>query len=95
MIWQTLRISARSLLRTPAFALAGILTLAVSIGMATSVFSIVNALLLRPLPYRNAQRLAMIWSVSNNSSRGPSSFDDFEDWRRDSKTLESGALFSA
>jgi len=95
MIWQTLRISARSLLRTPAFALAGILTLAVSIGMATSVFSIVNALLLRPLPYRNTQRLAMIWSVSNNSSRGPSSFDDFEDWRRDSKTLESGALFSA
>ncbi len=95
MIWQNLRISARSLLRTPAFALAGILTLAVAIGMATSVFSIVNALLLRPLPYRNAERLAMIWSVSNNSSRGPSSFDDFEDWRRDSKTLESGALFSA
>jgi putative ABC transport system permease protein len=95
MIWQNLRISARSLLRTPAFAAAGILTLAVAIGMATSVFSIVNALLLRPLPYRNAQRLAMIWSVSDNTSRGPSSFDDFEDWRRDSQTLESGALFSA
>jgi putative ABC transport system permease protein len=95
MIWQNLRISARSLSRTPAFAATGILTLAVAIGMSTSVFSIVNALLLRPLPYRNAQRLSMIWSVSNNSSRGPSSFDDFEDWRRDSKTLESGALFSA
>ena len=95
MIWQDLKISARSLLRAPAFAATAILTLAVAIGMATSVFSIVNALLLRPLPYRNAERLAMIWSVSNNNGRGPVSFDDFEDWRRNSKTLESGALFSA
>src|SRR5215469_9381743 len=95
MTWQDLRISARSLLRTPAFATTAILTLAVAIGMATSVFSILNALLLRPLPYRNAERLAMIWSVSNNSSRGPVSFDDFEDWRRNSRTIESGALFSA
>ena len=95
MIWQDVKVSARSLLRAPAFAAMAILTLAIAIGMATSVFSIVNALLLRPLPYRNAGRLAMIWSVSNNNSRGPVSFDDFEDWRRNSKTLESGALFSA
>jgi len=95
MIWQNLRISARSLSRTPAFAATGILTLAVAIGMSTAVFSIVNTLLLRPLPYRHAERLAMIWSVSDTSKRDPSSFDDFEDWRRDSKTIESGALFTA
>lgn len=94
MTWQDLRISARSLLRSPGFAVASILTLALAIGMATSVFSVVNAVLLRPLPYRNASRLAMIWSVSANSVRGPVSFDDFGDWRRDSKTIESGALFS-
>jgi putative ABC transport system permease protein len=73
----------------------GLLTLAVAIGMSTAVFSIVDALLLRPLPYRNSERLAMIWSVSDASSRNPSSFDDFEDWRRDSKTIQSGALFTA
>ena len=95
MLWQNLRISTRSLLRTPAFAATGILTLAVAIGMSTAVFSVVNTLLLRPLPYRNSERLAMIWSVSDTSSRNPSSFDDFEDWRRDSKTIESGALFTA
>ena len=94
MTWQDCKISARSLLRSPGFALTGILTLALGIGMATAVFSIVNALLLRPLPYRDAGRLAMIWSLSNNTIRGPVSYDDFEDWRRDSKTIESAAAFS-
>jgi putative ABC transport system permease protein len=95
MIWQDLRISIRSLFRAPAFALAGVLTLAVAVGMATSVFSVVNALLLRPLPYRDAGSLATIWSSSNNNSRGPVSFDDFEDWRRNSRTIESAALYSS
>ncbi|HEX4594515.1 MAG TPA: ABC transporter permease [Bryobacteraceae bacterium] len=95
MIWKDLRISARSLFRSPVFAAMSILTLAVAIGLATSVFSIVNALLIRPLPYRNADRLAMIWSVWNNSVRSPVSFDDFEDWRRNSQTIERGMLFSA
>ena len=84
----------RSLLRSPVFALTTILTLAISIGMATSVFTIVNALLLRPLPYKDAGRLALLWSVSRSSSRGPVSFEDFEDWRRDSKTIETAAAYS-
>jgi putative ABC transport system permease protein len=95
--WRDLTFSIRSLLRAPTFALAGVLTLAIAVGMATSVFSIVNALLLRPLPYRDAGRLAMIWtsSSSKSDSRGPVSFDDFEDWARSSKTLESAALYSS
>ncbi len=95
--WRDLTFSIRSLLRAPTFALAGVLTLAIAVGMATSVFSIVNALLLRPLPYRDAGRLAMIWtsSSSKRNSRGTVSFDDFEDWARSSSTLESAALYSA
>jgi putative ABC transport system permease protein len=95
MTFQDVRIAVRSLIRTPALALAGVLTLAVAIGMATSVFTIVNALLLRPLPYKQADRLAMIWSSSKEGTRGPVSYDDFEDWRRDSKTIESAAAYTA
>src|SRR5580704_13192955 len=93
---QDFRIALRSLLRAPGFAAVGILTLAVAIGMATSVFTVVNALLLRPLPYAHADRMALLWTAERSGdSRGPSSFDDFTDWTRNSRTLESAALYSA
>jgi putative ABC transport system permease protein len=95
MLWQNFRISVRSLLRVPEFALTSVLTVAVAVGMATSVFSVVNAVLFRPLPYQDARRLAVIWSSSPSEARGPVSFDDFEDWRRASKTLESAALYTS
>src|SRR5215472_16629236 len=93
MIWQDLRIASRTLFRARGLAVGGIATLALAVGMTTSVFSVVNAVLLRPLPYRDADRLAVIWSVFSQNSRGPVSFDDFEDWHRDSKTLESAAVY--
>src|SRR5580658_8044970 len=93
---QDFRIALRSLLRAPGFAAAGVLTLGVAIGMATSVFTIVNALLLRPLPYAHADRMALLWTAERSGdARGPSSFDDFTDWTRDSRTLDSAALFSS
>jgi putative ABC transport system permease protein len=94
MTLQDLRIAVRSLIRTPALAMTSVLTLALAIGMATSVFTIVDALLVRPLPYKQGDRLAMIWCSSKEGGRGPVSYDDFEDWRRDSKTIESAAAFS-
>lgn len=95
MLSQDFRIAFRSLLRTPDVALSGIATLALAIGMATSVFGVVNAILLRPLPYRNADRLGVIWSSFPHKSRGPVSYDDFDDWRRGSDSLESAAVFSS
>jgi len=93
---QDFRIALRSLLRAPGFAAAGTLTLAVAIGMATSVFTIVNALLLRPLPYAHADRLALLWTSERfGEARGPSSYDDFTDWTRNSRTLDSAALYSS
>jgi putative ABC transport system permease protein len=93
---QDFKIAFRSLVRAPAFAAAGVLTLAVAIGMATSVFTIVNALLLRPLPYAHADRLALLWTAERSGdARGPNSFDDFTDWTRNSLTIDSAALFSS
>jgi putative ABC transport system permease protein len=56
--------AARMLARTPGFTLAAILSLAIGIGANTSIFSIINALLLRPLPYRDADRLVILWNRS-------------------------------
>jgi hypothetical protein len=63
--------------------------------MAASVFSVLNAVLLRPLSYKDPSRLASIWSASKNANRDPVSLDDFEDWRRGSKTLASAAVYSS
>src|SRR5580658_485358 len=56
--------AVRMLAKGPGFTLAAILSLAIGIGANTSIFSIINALLLRPLPYQDAERLAILWNRS-------------------------------
>ncbi len=59
-----LRYSLRTLLKTPTFTVAAVLSLAIGIGATAAVFSIANALLLRPLPYKDADRLVILWNRS-------------------------------
>jgi predicted permease len=76
---QDIRYTLRGIAKAPAFSLLMILTLAVGIGANTAIFSFVNAVLLRPLPYPSADRLAILWSGLGYSGRAPfSSFELFE-----------------
>jgi hypothetical protein len=61
---QDLRYALRSFARNPGFTLAALLSLAIGIGANTSIFSVANALFLRPLPYRDAEKLVILWNRS-------------------------------
>ena len=87
---QDLRYAIRSLLRQPAFALTAICTLALGIGATTAIFSVVNTVLLRPLPFEEADRVVAIQNMSattGNKSQNVSA-PDFHDWKAQSRSFE-------
>ena len=78
----------RSLVRNKAFAAAAIATLALGIGANSAIFSIVNNVLLRPLPFPNADRLVVLWGKYPNYGRTGLSLPDFVDWRAQATRFE-------
>lgn len=86
-----LRIGVRMLFRTPMTTLAVWLSLTLGIGSLTAIFSVVNGLLLSPLPYAESQRLVLVWEDEHaevQRQMGGTSDATFEDWRREARSFE-------
>ncbi len=94
--WQDIRYGARLLLKRPGFTLIAVLTLALGIGANTAIFSVVNAVILRPLPFYEPERLVMLWGTSTrtNEQQQPASFDDFYDFQRQAQAFSGIAAVS-
>jgi putative ABC transport system permease protein len=98
MLLQDIRHAVRSLRKRPGFAAVTILTLALGVGANAAIFSAVRAVLLRPLPFPDPDRLVQVFSTSvkaPNRTIGAASPPDFYDWRRDSRSFSELAAFNA
>jgi len=93
---QDMRYGARMLVKNPGFTLIAVFTLALGIGANTAIFSVVNAVLLRPLPYAEPERLVWLWgNVRGGTSRASVSPPDFLDYREQNRSFEQlGAFYS-
>jgi putative ABC transport system permease protein len=91
-----LRYAVRMLRRTPAFTMAAVLTLALGIGANSAIFSVANGVLFRPLPYPDADRLAMVWMDNSRIALREDwhSFPDYADYRAQNTTFADLAIFN-
>lgn len=94
---QDLRYAARTLRKSPGFTITAIAVLALAIGANTAMFSVLNTVLLRPLPYRSPEQLAMLWTedATQNLREGRSALWDVEQWRSQSQSFADMATFDA
>jgi putative ABC transport system permease protein len=92
-LWQDLRYGARMLSKNRGFTLIAVITLALGIGANTAIFSLVNAVLLRPLPYRDAERIVAIQELNPKGNRIQVTSPNFLDWRAQNTVFEHLAAF--
>ena len=90
---QDIRYGIRMVAKSPGFAAIAILTLALGIGANTALFSVVNGVLLNPLPYRQADRLVAIYGRTKEFSQSSISYPNFLDWVRTQRSFASMAAF--
>jgi len=93
-VWRDVRMGVRALVHTPGFTLVALLALALGIGTNTAIFSVVNGVLLRPLPFPDAERLVYLESIKPDRAirDGHISMPDFVDWQSQADAFESISL---
>ena len=96
-LWQDARYAVRMLRKAPGYAAVAIFTLALGIGANTAIFSVINTVLLRPLPYPSADRLMLLWNVDIRNSEGENiiSAPTFHDWQQQTDAFQSMAIFDS
>ena len=95
MFWQDVRYGVRMLLKAPSISIVATIALALGIGANTAIFSVVNAVLLRPLPFPNSETLMNVWETDSTRGyvRGSASYPNFVDWRDQSHSFEHMASY--
>jgi predicted permease len=97
-VWQDLRYGVRTLVKSPAFTIVAVLSLALGIGANTAIFSVVNGVLLRPLPYPEPERMVAVWHTPPQESfpgmtRFSVSPGNYLDWKEQSRAFEQMAVY--
>src|SRR5262245_56902793 len=92
-LFADLRYAFRVMSRTPSFAIAVVSVLALGIGATTAIFTIVNAILLRPLPFEEPERLVRIFTRTPDGGPFEVSPGKFYDWQRDARSFEGMAIY--
>src|SRR4030095_6930667 len=93
LMLQDIRYGIRSLARNPGFTAIALLTLALGIGANTAIFSVVNAVVIRPLPFADPERIVWLWDTIRPGVTAPSSLPEFLDWKEQSQSFEQLAAF--
>src|SRR5579872_1809797 len=92
-LWQDLMYALRTFAKSPGVAAVAVITLALGIGANTALFSVVNGVLLNPLPYPHSERLMAVYQKTTGFDRGPAVYLNFLDWQRGTQTFSSMALY--
>jgi len=92
-LWQDIRYGARMLLKSPGFSIVAVCALALGIGANTAIFSVVNAVLLKSLPFENPERIMRFYNGTTNDTASMS-YPDFQDYANRAQTLQHVAAYS-